>query len=102
MEDDPSLGDETGAQACSSAAHADASRIIFFMVRSYEPYGTDQKRHSTSVVWTDQAKRGAEGFKILLEGAVGGPAIRKSNAMKRAALGKSLGADLSTNGYELI
>ena len=41
------------------------------MVRSYEPYGTDQKRHSTSVVWTDQAKRGAEGFKILLEGAVG-------------------------------
>src|SRR3546814_8861320 len=64
----PSLGEETGAQACSSAAHADASRIIFFMVRSYEPYGTDQKRHSTSVVWTDQAKRGAEGFKILLEG----------------------------------
>lgn len=72
------------------------------MVRSYEPYGTDQKRHSTSVVWTDQAKRGAEGFKILLEGAVGGPAIPESKAMKRAALGKSLGADLSTNGYELI
>ena len=72
------------------------------MVRSYEPYGTDQKRHSTSVVWTDQAKRGVEGFKILLEGAVGGPAIPESKAMKRAALGKSLGADLSTNGYELI
>ncbi|MNV03759.1 hypothetical protein D3C71_940400 [compost metagenome] len=72
------------------------------MVRSYEPYGTDQKRHSTSVVWTDQAKRGAEGFKILLEGAVCGPALRESKAMKWAALGKSLGADLSTNGYELI
>jgi hypothetical protein len=31
------------------------------------------------VVWTDQAKRGAEGFKILLEGAVGGPSLYETS-----------------------
>ena len=68
MVDDPSPGEETGAQACSSAAQTDARRIVFFMVGSYQPCGTDENPDSTSAPWTKKADRALGRIQILPRG----------------------------------
>ncbi|MCH1997626.1 hypothetical protein L7Q78_33005, partial [Achromobacter xylosoxidans] len=65
MEDDPSPGVVTGAQACSSAAQTDARRIVFFMVGSYQPCGTGENPDSTSAPWTKWAGSVLGRIKIL-------------------------------------
>ncbi|WP_313622171.1 hypothetical protein [Achromobacter sp.] len=65
MADDPSRGEVVGAQAESSAAHTDARRRVFFMIGSCQPHGPDEKRHSTSVVWTKLPDKELARFQIL-------------------------------------
>ncbi|MDX3986954.1 MAG: hypothetical protein QHC88_17035 [Achromobacter sp.] len=68
MEEDPTLGEETGAQAESSAAHADARRIIFFMVRSWKPNGTYSKAAFYVRDVDGSGEAPGRGFQNLAEG----------------------------------